>query len=130
VSLSPILKGGVFKFIQEFQGYISPGIVAAFGFGFAVKPAPPAAGIAALALSAPIYGLLQWQFGGVPYLHRMLWTLGVLVAVMAGITWVKPQANPKPLPVRREMDVRTETVVYVWGSLVIAIVILGFVIFH
>ena len=130
VSLSPILKGGVFKFIQEFQGYISPGIVAAFVFGFVVKPAPPAAGIAALVLSAPIYGLLQWQFAAVPYLHRMLWTLGILVGVMAAITFLKPLVHPKPLPVRREMDVRTEPAVYVWGSLVIAIVILGFVIFH
>ena len=130
VSLSPILKGGVFKFIQEFQGYISPGIVAAFVFGFAVKQTPPAAGIAALVLSAPIYGLLQWQFAAVPYLHRMLWTLGILVVVMAGITFAKPLTHPKPLPVRREMDVRTEPAVYVWGALVIAIVILGFVVFR
>ena len=42
----------------------------------------------------------------------------------------KPLTNPKPLPVRREMDVRTETSVYVWGALVIAIVVLGFVVFR
>jgi hypothetical protein len=44
VALSPVLKGGVFTFIQEFQGYVSPGILAAFVFGFVVKRAPAAAG--------------------------------------------------------------------------------------
>jgi SSS family solute:Na+ symporter len=130
VSLSPILKGGVFKFIQEFQGYISPGILAAFVFGFAVKKAPPLAGNAALVLSAPIYGLLQWQFGTVPYLHRMLWTFGLLLLAMALITAAKPLAQPKPLPVRQEMDVRTSPVVYVWGGVVIAAVVVFFLVFR
>ncbi len=130
VALSPILKGGVFKFIQEFQGYISPGIVAAFVFGFVVKRTPPAAGIAALLLSAPIYGGLQWQFSGVPYLHRMLWTLGCLVAIMSVITVAKPLAVPRILPIRAEMDARTEPVVYVCGAAVILAVLLLFVAFR
>jgi SSS family solute:Na+ symporter len=130
VSLSPILQGGVFTFIQEFQGYISPGIVAAFVFGFAVPKAPPAAGVAALVLSAPIYGLLQWQFGGVPYLHRMLWTLLLLVAVMMAITRWRPLAEPKVLPVRAEMDMRTSPAVYGWGAVVIAAAAAYFVIFR
>jgi SSS family solute:Na+ symporter len=126
VALSPILKGGVFKFIQEFQGYISPGILAAFVFGFAVKKAPPAAGVAALVLSAPIYGLLQWQCGRVPYLHRMLWTFGLLLAVMAVLTALKPLAQPKPLPVRHEMDMRTSPKVLIYGWAVIGIVVAFF----
>ena len=48
LATSPFLQGGVFTFIQEFQGYVSPGIVAAFVFGFVVPKAPPAAGLAAL----------------------------------------------------------------------------------
>jgi SSS family solute:Na+ symporter len=130
VSLSPVLKGGVFKFIQEFQGFISPGILAAFVFGFAVKRAPPLAGIMALVLSAPIYGLLQWQFGQVPYLHRMLWTFALLLLAMAAITLVQPLAQPKPLPVRQEMDVRTAPIVYVCGAVVIAAVIAFFSVFR
>ena len=100
MALSPILEGGVFRFIQEFQGYISPGIVAAFVFGFAVKQAPPVAGVAALVLSAPVYGLLQWQWGDVPYLHRMLVTFAVLLVVMSVLTAWRPLAEPKELPVR------------------------------
>lgn len=129
ISLTPILKGGVFKFIQEFQGYISPGILAAFVFGFAVRKAPTAAGLAALVLSAPIYGLLQWQFGKVPYLHRMLWTFALLLLVMCLLTFIKPLNEPKPLPVRQEMNVRTESMVYVAGAVVIVAVVIFFVVF-
>jgi solute:Na+ symporter, SSS family len=124
VALSPRMQGGVFHFIQEFQGYLSPGVVAAFVVGFAVERAPAAAGVAALLLSAPLYGLLQWRFPELPYLHRMLATFALLVAAMAVITWVAPRREQKPLPVRREMDVRTEPIVYATGAAVIALVVL------
>jgi SSS family solute:Na+ symporter len=130
VAMSPVLEGGVFKFIQEFQGYISPGIVAAFVFGFAVRKAPPLAGVAALVLSAPVYGLLQWAFAGVPYLHRMVWTLAFLVLVMSVITLARPLGEPKALPVREGMDVRTAPSVYMAGGVVIAVVLVFFAVFR
>lgn len=125
-ALSPVLKGGVFKFIQEFQGYVSPGILAAFVFGFAVRRAPPAAGMVALLASAPVYGLLQAMAGDVPYLHRMLWTFLVLIGAMAAITAAFPLAAPKSLPVRHEMDTRTSPLVYALGAVVIAAVVVVF----
>jgi SSS family solute:Na+ symporter len=106
LATSPFLEGGVFTFIQEFQGYVSPGIVAAFVFGFAVPKAPPLAGLAALVLSAPVYGLLAWVSPGVAYLHRMLATFAVLLAVMAAITAVRPLAEPRRLPLREGFDMR------------------------
>jgi SSS family solute:Na+ symporter len=130
VALSPILEGGVFRFIQEFQGYISPGIVAAFVFGFAVKRAPAAAGVAALVLSAPVYGLLQWQWGGVPYLHRMLLTLALLLIAMAVLTLWRPLGSPKELPVRRDIDLTTSPLVVVLGGLVILGVAVFFIVFR
>lgn len=119
VALSDLLKGGVFKFIQEFQGYISPGILAAFVFGFAVKKAPPMAGVAALLLSAPVYGWLQWQWGEVAYLHRMSLTFVLLVAVMGVITWWAPLAEPRRLPVRPGFEMKTSASVKWAGALVI-----------
>jgi len=130
VALSPILKGGVFKFIQEFQGYISPGILAAFAFGFAVPKAPPSAGVSALLLSAPVYGWFQWRHSEIPYLHRMLWTLAVILGVMAVVTLLHPQQTPKVLPLRHDMNVRTSPAVYAAGSIVIAAVLMFFILFH
>jgi SSS family solute:Na+ symporter len=129
VALSDLLSGGVFKFIQEFQGYISPGILAAFVFGFAVRKAPPAAGIAALVSSAPIYAWLQWQFGEIAYLHRMLITLGLILAMMTFLTLFRPLKTPKLLPVRQDMDMRTSRAVVFCGVAVIAAVLAFFLAF-
>ena len=107
LATSPFLKGGVFTFIQEFQGYVSPGIVAAFVFGFVVPKAPPLAGLAALVLSAPVYGLLAWAWPDVAYLHRMVATLVALVLVMAAITLARPLKEPRRLPVREGIDMRS-----------------------
>jgi SSS family solute:Na+ symporter len=130
VAVSPLLEGGVFRFIQEFQGFISPGIVAAFVFGFAVRRAPASAGVAALVLSAPIYGALQWQWGDVPYLHRMLVTLVALLAVMAALTAWRPLLEPKAFPVRYDIDMTTSPLVVTLGGLVILAVAAFFVVFR
>lgn len=129
VSLSGLLAGGVFKFIQESQGYVSPGILAAFVFGFLVKTAPPAAGVVALALSAPIYGLLQWQWGEIPYLHRMLITLILLVAIMAGITVLSPIQEARAMPVRSEMNMSGSPAVLRWGLVLLSGVAAFYLIF-
>ncbi len=126
LATSPFLQSGVFSFIQEFQGYVSPGIVAAFVIGFAVPTAPPAAGVAVLVLSAPIYGGLAWAWPRVPYLHRMLATLVLLVLVMAAITVVRPLAEPRRLPVRADIDMRSSPVALAGGVAVILAVVAFF----
>jgi SSS family solute:Na+ symporter len=126
LATSPFLKGGVFKFIQEFQGYVSPGIVAAFVFGFVVPKAPPLAGLAALVLSAPVYGLFWLAWPDVAYLHRMLATLGVLLLVMTAITTAWPLAEPRRLPVREGFDMRSSRPALAGGVAVILAVLVFF----
>jgi SSS family solute:Na+ symporter len=126
LATSPFLEGGVFAFIQEFQGYVSPGIVAAFVFGFAVPTAPPLAGLAALVLSAPVYGLLAWAWPDVAYLHRMLATLGVLVLAMGAITLARPLAEPRRLPEREGFDMRPSRAALAGGVAVIVAVLAFF----
>jgi solute:Na+ symporter, SSS family len=126
LATSPFLQGGVFKFIQEFQGYVSPGIVAAFVFGFAVPKAPPRAGLAALVLSAPVYGLLAWAWPEVAYLHRMAATLGGLLTVMLAITLVRPLSEPRRLPVREGFDMRSSRTARAGGIAVIVAVVAFF----
>jgi SSS family solute:Na+ symporter len=129
VALTNLLEGGVFKFIQEFQGYVSPGILAVFLFGFAIRTTPPIAANAALIASAPIYGLLQWQMGDVPYLHRMLITFFVILGIMAVLTWLKPLRQPKEMPVNVKMDMARSPWVAIFGLLVVLAVAAFFVLF-
>jgi SSS family solute:Na+ symporter len=119
VALTGLLEGGVFRFIQEFQGYVSPGILAVFIFGFAIKKTPPLAANVALLSSAPVYGMLQWQMADVPYLHRMLITFMVVIFLMIVLTIAKPLKLPKIMPVNHQMDMQRSPVVIVIGLLVI-----------
>jgi SSS family solute:Na+ symporter len=129
VALSGLLESGVFSFIQEFQGYVSPGILAVFVFGFAVKKAPPVAAVTALIASAPIYGFLQWLWGDVPYLHRMLITFGMLILIMSIITVLKPLKEPRILPQRKEMDMSSSPFVWIYGLFLILAVATFYILF-
>ncbi|MHC4396124.1 MAG: solute:sodium symporter family transporter [Planctomycetota bacterium] len=125
----PRLKG-VFHYIQEFQGYISPGILAAFVFGFIFKRAPALAGVTALLLNVPLYGFLQWQYGEkVAFLNRMAITFGVIVLVMSLIACVKPLPEPKVMPVKEDLDMSSSPLVLWLGGAVIVGVIVFYIIF-
>ncbi len=121
---------GVFHYIQEFQGYISPGILAAFVFGFIFKRAPAAAGVTALVFCVPVYGFLQWQFGSIAFLNRIAITFGAVVLAMGVITAVMPLKEPKVMPVRGDIDMRPAPSVLLLGGAVIAAVIAFFIIFR
>ncbi len=152
--IAPVLDdpryGGVFQFIQQFQGYIWPGVVAAFLFGFVVPRAPAAAGVTALAGGPAIYFLLQfrhlyegavtpllpewdwvaWFFSdGFHFLIQVFVTFLILCAIMGIITAIRPLHRPRTLPVREEMDVETEPVVKLAGAAVIAGVVIFFIVF-
>jgi SSS family solute:Na+ symporter len=120
---------GIFNYIQEFQGYISPGILAAFLFGILIKRAPSSAGIASLILSVPIYGLLQWQFGDIAFLNRMAISFAMLIIVMSVITLISPLQVPKVIPVKEGFDMRPAPLVLWLGIVVIVITVILYILF-
>lgn len=139
---APFLTDNVFTFIQKFQGFIWPGVVAAFVGAFVFKRAPASAGAVAL-LSGPIlYTLFQvltrqglFESEAAPvfemhYLTQVLWCTVIIFIIMGVMTAVKPLPTPKVLPVREEMDLKTEPVVKIAGGLVIFGVALFFIIFR
>ncbi len=78
---------GIFHYIQDFQGYISPGILAAFVFGLIIKRAPPSAAVTALLLNVPVYGILHLKhFDNIVFLNKMAITFGTLILAMTIIT--------------------------------------------
>ncbi len=120
---------GIFNYIQEFQGYISPGILAAFLFGLIFKRAPGAAGVTALVANPLIYGFLHWQFGDIAFLNRMAITFGIILVLMAAITFWRPLKKPMVLPVRESFDMRPSPVIKWLGGTVIALTITLYIIF-
>ncbi|MDZ7291969.1 MAG: solute:sodium symporter family transporter [candidate division KSB1 bacterium] len=112
---------GIFNYIQEFQGFLSPGVLAAFIFGLFIKRAPASAGVAALILCPIIYGLLLIFFGEIAFLNRIAITFIVIFAAMAVITMRQPLSQPVTLPVRKEFDMRPAPTVVWLGTVVIVI---------
>jgi SSS family solute:Na+ symporter len=120
---------GIFNYIQEFQGFVSPGILAAFVFGMIFKRAPAAAGVAALILSPVIYGLLLITFSDIAFLNRMAITFGLVLIAMWVITLVKPLPEPKVMPILEGFDTRPSPFVVWLGILVIAATLALYAIF-
>ncbi len=99
--------GGIFTFIQEFQGFISPGILAIFLFGLLVKKAPRIVGTVGLILNPVLYGTLKYAAPQITFLNRMAICFGVVLVVLAVITAVRPLKEPVTLPVNAEMNLST-----------------------
>jgi solute:Na+ symporter, SSS family len=129
--------GGVFQYIQQFQGYIWPGVVAAFIMPFVLPKIPGAAGVAALVTGPLAYA--AFQFTGktdarpwgheIHFLLQVLLAFGIVATVMIAMTLVAPLAKAKTLPVREEMNLKTEPVVKIAGAAVILGVIAFFIAF-
>ncbi|MEN8154249.1 MAG: solute:sodium symporter family transporter [Acidobacteriota bacterium] len=121
--------GGIFKYIQMFQGFISPGIVTVFLFGLIVKKAPPLAAVTAMLGNVIMYGMLLWLFPDIAFLNHMAITFIALVIIMAVITIIKPLPEPVKMPVNKEIDVTPSFQSKVAGIVIIVITIILYIIF-
>lgn len=125
--------GGVFQYIQQFQGYIWPGVVAAFLMPFVLRKVPDVAGPVALLLGPAVYAVLQfsqkWGMHDIHFLLQVLMAFVVVAAVMVVLTLAMPRSKPRELPVREAVSLETDLVVKVAGGLVIAAVVVFFYIF-
>ncbi len=131
--IAPILDdpklGGVFKYIQEFQGYISPGILAVFVFGFVVRKAPPITGVVGLVLNPIMYFLLAQLLPSMAFLDRMALSFFAVLGVMAVITLIKPLKQEVQFPVKTNIDLAPSGVARVFGILVVVVTIGLYIIF-
>lgn len=131
--ISPILAnpkfGGIFKYIQEFQGFISPGILAVFVFGLIVKKVPGFAGVVGLLINPLLYAILKLAIPSLAFLDRMALSFGCVLIVMAILTAVKPLHNPKELPHNTEIDLKSSPIAKLLGIVVVAITLILYAIF-
>jgi SSS family solute:Na+ symporter len=131
--ISPLLGdpkfGGIFTYIQEFQGYISPGILAVFVFGLLVKKAPGIAGVVGLLINPVLYFILAKAIPSMAFLDRMALSFACVLIVMAILTVLKPLKEAKVLPCNTDMDLKSSGAAKFFGIIVVAITIVLYVIF-
>lgn len=106
VLVAPLLNNfeQAFQFIQEFTGFISPGVVAIFLLGLYWKKATANGALWAATLTIPLSFLFKWFAPGIPFLNRMGIVFLMLCVVMIGIAWLEGfEDDPKAINWRRRM---------------------------
>ena len=100
--IAPALKNldQAYQFIQEYVGFISPGVLAIFLMGFFWKRTTAAAALTGSLLTIPISTILKflplWTHGAFPdypFLDRMTITFVIIVLIMIGISLSKPATD-------------------------------------
>jgi SSS family solute:Na+ symporter len=127
-SLVPVLDnpkfGGIFTFIQEFQGFISPGILCAFMFGFFVHKAPRWSGTVSLLASPIIYGALMFLRPNTAFLDRMSITFCSIAAVMILLRLLFPMKEAFKLETNTTMDLQTSRTAVFFGITIVVLTVL------
>lgn len=121
--------GGIFTFIQEFQGFISPGVLAVFLFGFLVAKAPRYVGWMGIVLNIALYGGLKYFVPQLVFLNRMAVCFFAVVLLLALITALNPLKQPVQLPVNREIALESSRTARIGGIIVVVLTLLLYVIF-
>ena len=88
VMVAPMLEnfGQAFQFIQEFTGFVSPGVVAIFLLGLYWKKTTANAALWAAVLTIPLSFMFKWLIPTLPFLDRMGLVFVILSLVMVGIS--------------------------------------------
>ena len=142
---------GVFNFIQDFQGYVTPGILACFVFGFILKRTPAAAAITGVLVNVPVYGALHITpdtlermglagkvalldkfalvYGQMAFLNKMAVTFVAISIAMLIVTIIKPLKEPKQMPVNTDIDMKPAPSVVWIGSIIVLVTIVLYIIF-
>ncbi len=122
--------GGIFTFIQEFQGFISAGILSVYLFGFLVPRTPRYMGWVGILLNVVLYGALKWFIAPeMPFLNRMAVCFGVVMATLALVTLIKPMAKPVVLPTTDLIALESSKSAKIWGVVVVVCTLVLYVIF-
>jgi solute:Na+ symporter, SSS family len=121
--------GGIFTYIQEFQGFISPGILAVFVFGLLVKKAPGICGVVGLLINPLMYGLLKLLAPSLAFLDRMALSFACVLLVMGVITALRPMAAAFELPTKTRIELVPSRLARFGGVAVVIATVVLYVIF-
>lgn len=132
--IAPALKSldQAYQFIQEYVGFIQPGVLAIFLLGFFWKRTTAAAALAGTLLTIPVSAILKFlpvwtngAFPDFPFLDRMTITFLVIVAIMIGISLSKPSAEQASHTIILDKNDFKVSPAFVVGSVIIMGILVG-----
>lgn len=131
----------IFAYIQEFQGFISPGILAVFIFGFFSPRTPRWFGVLGITVNAVAYALFKWLLGPMmvehgwwyseemAFLDRMAICFFLVVFTGIIVTVLAPLDKPVEMPVNDKICLKTSLGAKLAGTFVILVSVGLYVIF-
>ncbi len=124
--------GGIFVFIQEFQGFLSPGVLAVFLFGFFVPKCPRVFGWLGILLGAICYALCKWVI--LPewaFLDRMAVSFVAVLIIGFILTLVNHMKGGEAVVLENKgiVEMKTSARAKVFGFVVVALTIALYIIF-
>ncbi len=120
--------GSIFKYIQQFQGYASPGILAVFVFGILNRRGPGICGVVGLLLNPVLYWALD-QYTDLAFLDAMGVCFFSVLAVMWLIAIVKPLPQAVVFGTHTTMNLESCASSKVAGVIVVAVTLVFYWIF-
>ena len=126
---NPKISNSIFTIIQESQGLISPGVLAVFAFGLAVRRAPRICGIIGLVTNIIAYSVLKFVAPSIQFLNRMAICFILVLIVMSLITLVRPLAQPMQFEQKTSIDLKTSNGAKIAGIVVVIITLILYVLF-
>ncbi|NII82363.1 MULTISPECIES: sodium/sugar symporter [unclassified Pedobacter] len=105
IVIAPALRSfdQVYQFIQEYVGFISPGVFAIFLLGFFWKKTTSRAALIASLLTIPLSTFFKFlptiasgAIAPIPFLNRMSWVFVIILGLMVLVTLTDPKSKDNP----------------------------------
>ncbi len=100
VIMAPLLGNldQAFQYIQEYTGFISPGVVAVFLLGLFWKRTSTNAALTAVILAIPLSAAFKFMASALPFMDRMGICFLIIAAIMVAISlWENKQADKRAI---------------------------------
>jgi SSS family solute:Na+ symporter len=121
-----------YQFIQEYVGFISPGVLAIFLMGLFWKRTTSAAALAGTLLTIPVSTILKFlptwtngSFPDYPFLDRMTITFVLIVVVMVTMSLVNPKEENNELKIEIDSRLFKVSPSFMVGAVVIVGILTG-----
>ncbi|MEO0331820.1 MAG: sodium/solute symporter, partial [Bacteroidota bacterium] len=85
-----------FQFIQEYTGFVSPGVFAIFVFGVFWKKTTPKAALTAAILTIPLSTLFKFVTPDIPFINRMGIVFLILAAIIIIMSLMEGKGKDQP----------------------------------
>ena len=121
----------IFSYIQEFQGFLSPGALAVFIFGFFIPKCPRYFGWLGIAINVVEYGALKLCCPEMAFLNRMAVCLITIMVIGAVLTLLNHFTGGKAVVLENKgiIEMKSSAVAKIFGLVVVLLTVALYILF-